>query len=337
MTRLYRAEDLEHVDDELALLAMHDAFDDEESGRTVLPKRIDTKTSHGFLRVMPAILGDMMGFKVMTLVEGVGTRYLVLLHAVSTGELLAIFDADELTRLRTAAVTALAAQVIVRTPPASLAIIGTGFEAEAQLRAVARLWPKAELVCHSPTPEHRERFARAMSNALGRSVGVAGSSAEALRGRPVVLLATKAKVPVIDGTDFAPGAAVLSIGATRLDLRELDRATFARAGTVVGDDPTQLETESGDIAEALRDGALGRERIVSIARVRKEPSLLRTDAERDLVVLKTVGTALQDLAIARAVHRGAAAGGLGEEIGDLARLKPFAAQKSTTPAGATRA
>lgn len=337
MTRLFRAIDLEHVDDDLALRAMHDAFDDEVSGRAVLPKRIDTKTTHGFLRVMPAVLGDVMGFKVMTLIEGVGTRYLVLLHAVATGELLAIFDADELTRLRTAAVTALAAQVIVRAPPASLAIIGTGFEAEAQLRAVARLWPEAELICYSPTLEHRERFAREMSGALGRPVGVAGSSAEALRGRPVVLLATKAKAPVIDGADFARGATVLSIGATRLDLRELDRATFARAGTVVGDDPAQLETESGDLAEAIRDGAIERERIVSIARARADPALLRTDAARDLLVLKTVGTALQDLAIARAVHRTAEGGGLGEEIGDLARLKPFAAQKSTTPAAATRA
>ena len=335
VTRLFRAADLEHVDDALALQAMHDAFDAEAAGRTIVPKRIDTKTARGFLRVMPAVLDDVMGLKVMTLVEGAGTRYVVLLHAVETGELLAIFDADELTRSRTAAVTALAARVMVRTPPRSLAIIGTGFEAEAQLRSVAQIWPDADLVCYSPTRAHREQFAHDATARLGRRVTAAESSADAIKGSAVVLLATKSKAPVIEGASFMPGAVVLSIGATRLDLRELDRATFARAGTVVGDDPAQLESESGDVADALKEGTLDRDRIVSIARVRKDPGLLRTDRERDLIVLKTVGTALQDLAIARAVHR-AAARGAGLEIGDVARMKPFAAVRApatTTTAG----
>lgn len=325
MTLLFRAEDLEWVDDALALRAMEASFDAEAAGKVTVPKRVDTRTGTGFLRVMPAILGDVMGLKVMTLVEGLGTRYVVLLYDVASGALLAIFDADELTRLRTAAVTALAARALVRKPPQRLGMIGTGFEAEAQLRAVASLWPECQVAVYSPTQANRERFAQHAMRTLGRPVTAAASAAEAVRAAEVVLLATKSKQPVVEGAALARGAVVLSIGATRLDLRELDTATLQRAGTVVGDDPAQLASESGDIAEALKAGALGPERVAGLAAVRGDPSLVKTDAARDLVVFKSVGTALQDLALARAVREAAAGRGLGTDLGEVTRLKAFAA------------
>jgi len=324
MTLLFRAEDLEWVDDALALRAMEASFDAEAAGKVTVPKRVDTRTGKGFLRVMPAILGDVMGLKVMTLVEGLGTRYVILLYDVASGALLAIFDADELTRLRTAAVTTLAARALVGRPPQRLGMIGTGFEAEAQLRAVASLWPECAVTVYSPTQANRERFAQHGTRTLGRPIGAAGSAAEAVADAAVVLLATKSKQPVLDGTALARGAVVLSIGATRPDLRELDTATLERAGTVVGDDPAQLASESGDIAEALKAGALTPERVVALAAVRCDPTLVRTDQTRDLVVFKSVGTALQDLAIASAVREAAAGRGRGTDLGEVTRLKAFA-------------
>lgn len=324
MTLLFRAEDLEWVDDALALRAMEASFGAEAAGKVTVPKRVDTRTGNGFLRVMPAVLDDVMGLKVMTLVEGLGTRYVVLLYGVASGALLAIFDADELTRLRTAAVTALAARALVRKPPQRLGMIGTGFEAEAQVRAVASLWPECEVTVFSPTQANRERFAGHAMRTLGRPVTAAGSATEAVAEAEVVLLATKSKQPVLDGATIARGAIVLSIGATRPDLRELDTATLERAGTVVGDDPAQLASESGDIAEAFKAGVLEPARVVALAAVRGDRALVRTDAARDLVVFKSVGTALQDLAIARAVLEGAAGRGVGTDLGEVTRLKAFA-------------
>jgi Transposase/Ornithine cyclodeaminase/mu-crystallin family len=147
---------------------------------------------------------------------------------------------------------------------------------------------------------------------------------QALRDQGVVVLATKALEPVVDGEEFAAGGVVLSIGSTRFDLRELDRATFARAATVVADNPVQLATESGDVAEALRSGALSRRHIVALASVCAGDVRLRRTEDRDLLVFKSVGTALQDLAIARVVFEDAVKHGYGTELGELARVKPFA-------------
>jgi ornithine cyclodeaminase/alanine dehydrogenase len=313
-----------NISQALALVAMEEAFVAEAAGATRLPARIDIPSGDGFIRVMPGVLGDVMGLKVMTLAERVGTRYFVLLYDVKSGALLAIFDADELTRYRTAATTALAARLVVDHPPRRLGMLGSGFEAVGELRALASLWPLEEVVVFSPTPERRKNFADVMHDELGLTVRSVDSCVEAIEGQPVVVLATKSTKPVIDGAAISRHCVVLSIGSTRLDLRELDRATFARAGTVVGDDVEQLQLESGDVADAVESGALAADRLVALSSLCTGHASASTDGEHDLLVFKSVGTALQDLAIARAAYRDALDRGYGEQLGELATLKPFA-------------
>src|SRR5207237_2925046 len=93
---------------ELVMDAARTAVAAERKGETVLPARLDVDLPSGFLRVMPAAFDGVMGLKVMTLVEGLGTRYLVLVYSQSSGELQAALDPDEVPRLRHAATTAVA-------------------------------------------------------------------------------------------------------------------------------------------------------------------------------------------------------------------------------------
>jgi alanine dehydrogenase len=325
MTRFIGPDELrQRVGPSLALQSMEHAFDLEAADRTSLVPRADVSSGHGFIRVMPAVLDEVMGVKVMTLAEGVGTRYLTLLYDAKSGELLALFDADELTRQRTAATTALAATAMVSEAPRRLALLGSGFEAVGQIRALAALWSLDEVVVYSPNADRRKRFATTMSEELSVTVRAVSSAHEAMSDEGVVVLATKASAPVVEGNDFAAGGVVLSIGSTRLDLRELDKTTFARAGIVVADNPGQLTVESGDVNEALGSGALTRGHIVALAAVCAGEVPLRRSDDRDLLVFKSVGTAIQDLAIARVVFDDAVRNDYGTELGELARLKPFA-------------
>ena len=333
MTLCFDAGALEgHVSNQDGLDAMRACFLAEAQGKTTLPHRIDTPSGHGFLRVMPAVLDDVMGLKVMTLVEGVGNRYLVLLFECATGALVAQFDADELTRIRTAATTALAGSLMCAIAPTELAIIGTGFEAVGHLRMLAHLWPLQNIFAYSPNRERRERFAAAMSAELGIDVIACETSREAIAGRSCVVLATKAKTPVVDGADFTPGAVVLSIGSTRLDLRELDDTTMARAAVVVVDDVGAVLAESADIAENVANGNLTKDRLLPLSALADGGTLPARTGTRDLHVLKTVGTALQDLAMARAVYRSNATRGRARDIGNVVSLKAFANKAITVTA-----
>ncbi len=333
MTLCFDAESLEgHVSNQDGLNAMRACFAAEARAKTRLPHRIDTASGHGFLRVMPAVLDDVMGLKIMTLVEGVGNRYMVLLYQCDTGALLAMFDADELTRIRTAATTALAGMQMCATPPERIGLIGTGFEAVGHLRMLAHSWPLRAVHAYSPNAERRARFAAQMSAELKIDVKAVATSREALAGMPCVVLATKAKLAVIDGSDFAPGAVVLSIGSTRLDLRELDDRTLARAAVVVVDDAAAVLAESADIADNVKNANLAREALLPLAALIDGKTLPAISGARDLLVFKSVGTALQDLAMARAVYRDAAMRTRARDIGDLLTLKGFANKNVTVTA-----
>jgi alanine dehydrogenase len=296
----------------------------EHDGHVVVPPRIDVDLPTGFLRVMPAALGPVMGLKVMTLVRGVGNRYLILLYDQRTGELLATLDGDEVTRLRTAATTAVAAELLAPMGTSRLGMLGSGFEADGHLRALAQLWPLEQAVVFSPSAERRESFARRMSAELGFEVRPVASPSAAIAHAPVSVLVTKATAPVVDGAGFPPGAVVLSIGSTRPDLLELDRATLARAGTLLVDDPRQVVLESGDIIDGIAAGAITQDRMVSLADAAAEPSRLRAGGDRDLLVFKSVGTAIQDLALSHRLVEAAREVGAGREIGELTRLKSVA-------------
>ena len=303
----------------------------EREGSVVMPPRLDVDLPTGFLRVMPAAMGELMGVKVMTLVKGLGNRYLLLLYRQPSGDLIALLDAAEVTRLRTAATTALAGEMLAPGGVARLGLLGSGFEAESHLRLLARVWPLEHATVYSPTPERRQSFAARMSEELDVSVHAVDRPEDAVGEAKVSVLATKATVPVVDGSAFPPEAVVLSIGSTRPDLRELDRNALGRACALLVDDAQQVRLESGDVIDALGCGALTDDRIVSMAALDGDAGRLRADGPRDLLAFKSVGTAVQDLALAGSLVAAARSGGRGRDLGELASLKAFAPRSPNFP------
>lgn len=325
MTLLYDAQTVRgHATPELALASIRRALDAEMNDLAKLCPRHDVQTSTGFLRVMPGYLDTVMGLKVMTLVRGLGTRYVLLMFAIETGELLAIFDAEELTRTRTAAMTAVAAAAMVVDGRRSLGVIGSGFEATGHLRMFAAMWPLDRVMVFSPNAGRRERFAETMSAELGLTIEPVSAPEAALRGQSCALLATNSTKPVVESTMFEPGCAVLSIGSTRLDLRELDVATFRRAAAVVVDHAGQVQAESGDVVAALDARAITPDHLITVRELPLHDAI--EVGERNLLVFKSVGTILQDLALAQALHDDVSCRSEAKQIGELGELKPFSAQ-----------
>jgi alanine dehydrogenase len=170
-----------------------------------------------------------------------------------------------------------------------------------------------------------------MSEELDVSVLAVERPEDAVAEAQVSVLATKATKPVVDGSAFPAGAVVLSIGSTRPDLRELDRNALGRAGALLVDDARQVRLESGDVIDALGCGALADDRIVSMAALDGDVRRLRRDGSRDLLAFKSVGTAVQDLALAKSALAAAEAEGRGRELGELTRLKEFALSSGNFP------
>lgn len=278
------------------IAAMEAALAAFSRGQVVQPVRtmVPVAEHNGFLGVMPAYAGAL-GVKLVTFYPqnvGMPTHLAtILLFRPETGELLATMDGRLITEVRTAAVSAVATRLLARPDAAVLAILGSGVQAQSHLEALRLVRTFRDVRVWSP--RHAEAFAQA------HQVRAVGSAREAVAGADVVVVATAATTPVLEGAWLAPGVHINAVGATRPEWRELDDALLRRARTYVDSRAAAL-VESGDVIAAGQIvGELG-EVIVGNA-----PG--RTSAD-EITLFKSVGLAVEDVATANLVYQKALAG-----------------------------
>lgn len=312
------------LDARAAIDAVERALAKEAAGHARVPGRVTFDVDHGWFRVMPgALLQDgraVMGVKVMALARGAGLSYLQLLYDERTGALLALMDASVLTQVRTGAVSAAFLRRACPGEVPLLGVIGSGFEARGQVEMIARTIDVRQVRVFSPNPDRRSTFAADLSRRLGLRAA-ASDHPKDVAGAPVVVLATRAAAPVVDGAWLSAGAVVVSIGSTRPDLREVDDQTLRRAGRVIVDHRAQALAESGDIRAGVASGAIREDDLVELATLLRDGAALRPEPGR-VLLFKPSGTAAQDLAVARSVYDRAVAAGAGRRLEGFLTQKP---------------
>jgi thiomorpholine-carboxylate dehydrogenase len=243
-----------------------------------------------YLGIMPAVTEEAMGLKLVSFYPGNAGSSLpthmamVLLFRTATGEPLAVMDGRLITEMRTAAVSAAATRRLAAPDARVLALLGSGVQAESHLAALRQVRPIDEVRVWSRTPAHAERFAAAH--------GVRAMAAEdAVRGADIVVTATAAVSPILEGAWLKPGAHVNAVGSPRPTWRELDDR--AMANILVVDSRDAVRQESGDVI--LSGAAIHAEIGEIFAGTKSVPAGSTT-------VFKSVGLAVEDIAAARLVY-----------------------------------
>lgn len=289
------------------------------SGQVNQPVRasVHVDKHQAFFGVMPAYISTppALGAKLVTVFSGNAARGLPALYATivlldpNTGALAAIMDGRYITAARTAAVSAVAVRHLSRQNARVLAILGSGVQARSHAEAVCGIQLFQEVRAWSPTPEHLARF---VSDA-GAGVRIAPNAQDAVRGADVIVLATSSAVPVIQSDWIAPGALVISLGAHEPGMREMDPALTARARVIV-DSRAAAVVEAGDIVQGIREG---RFTDAHIAGELGEVILGRIPGRRtteEVVIFKSLGLAVEDVAAAQLAYTRAVEQGIGHEI-----------------------
>src|SRR5665213_222179 len=303
-----------------AIDAMEAAFAEEGAGHVLLPPRTNMKAGRGWLRIGPVALerSGWMGFKAMNLVPGQGVRYQVHLYRIETGELLAIMDAQHLTTLRTGASSAVATRRLARRGPCVVALLGSGVEAQAQLEAMQADGRVKSARVFSPTVANRQRLAEDFRRRHDMQIVDVDSAEEAVEGAQIVLAAVKSSEPVLFGRSLRPGMHVNSVGTARRDQREIDQETFARSARIAVDTREGVFGEAGD-AFGAKDVGSGEEGHELWERVWGKASG-RVDAN-EITLFKSVGTGIQDIALAAVIYQRAQERDAGKQIGVFPYLK----------------
>ena len=317
---LNHADVIAAVDMQDAIDAMEAAFAEEGSGGVKQPPRTNIPLANGFLRIGPVVMeqSGWMGFKAMNLSAGIGVRYQVHLYMVADGDLKAIMDAQHLTTLRTGATSAVATRRLAREEAVTVAVLGSGVEARAQLEAVHALGLIAKARVFSPTRENREAFAAGYSESLGIEVTPVPDARAAVDGAGMVIAAVKSSEHAFYGAWLEPGMHVNSVGTARPNQREIDPETFARSDITVVDTRHGVLNEAGDAIEAA--DAIVPDEVHELCSVVAADAPRRTD-DAQITLFKSVGTGIQDIALAAKVYRRARERGLGTEFPDLLNIK----------------
>jgi len=282
-------------------------------------ERSTARFGSGWLRIMSGTLPDedVLGFKAFHLIPGAGVHYLCALYRLSTGEPLALVDANQLTVTRTSAAAAAAAHHHVGDAPIDVGVIGAGLQARDGLRALASVCTVRSVRVHSPRPASREAYARELSEELGVPIEAADGAADATADSDLVLCATQTSGEVaLRDADAGPARYISSVSSTLPVQRELDEAAIVRADRVIIDTRDALD-EAGDLL-AARDAGLEDARVQLLS---EHLAAAGNGTAEGLVVYKSIGSVEQDLALAAAVWRAAEEQGRGEVIEPIERRK----------------
>jgi ornithine cyclodeaminase/alanine dehydrogenase-like protein (mu-crystallin family) len=270
----------------------------EAAGRTSASPKYVTDYEGGAMRILVAADAEAgyLATKAYHGVKGVGTRYVVSLYRLADGELLAILDGRLITDLRTGAASGVIARRVPLADPVRVGILGSGNQARTQLESLAAVYPIESAAVYSPTLANRERYAREMSAKLGINVVSVDSAEAAARGKSVVATASNSRSsePILRGEWLEGCRLVCAVGNTRPQFAEIDVRAFRDAAMVVVDSRHAIE-EAGDLREAVRSGALPETKQATLGEIITGKAHVPREG---LVVFKSVGMALQDLALA---------------------------------------
>src|SRR6202042_3034009 len=212
---------------------------------------VKPRDAAGFMGLMPAYSPAGYGLKAICITPGnpaIGKdahQGGVLLFAADTGEPLAMVNASAVTEIRTAAVSAVATDLLARDEAAELAIIGTGVQARSHLLAIAAVRPLEQVRVAGRDPDKARRFAEDMRDRAGVPVTACASVADAVAGAGIVVTATSSAEPVLQKAWLEPGAHINAVGACVPQARELDAETMA-AAAVFADSRESVANEAGD-------------------------------------------------------------------------------------------
>ena len=301
------------------------AFAQLSAGKAVVPLRtqLPVERHEGVTLFMPAYLSesDDLGVKIVSvfpgnLEMGLPTIFaLVVVVEAATGRPVAVMDGTYLTALRTGAASGAATDLLARQDARAAAIFGAGAQGRTQLLAVCEVRDIERAWVYDVNPQAAERYAQEMrgKGRVPADLRVASSPAEAVREADVICAATTSQTPVFADSNLKPGVHINAVGSFTPEMQEIPEQTVGRARLVVGSREGCL-AETGDLIIPIQEGLITADDIY--AELGEIAAGIKPGRESpdEITLFKSVGNAVQDVSVARAVLTQAETLGLGIEV-----------------------
>jgi len=256
----------------------------------------------GVLGMMPghaATLG-VMGIKVITVFHANSEAGLpshqgiVILFDAKHGQPLMLFDALEITAIRTAAASAVATKVLSREKSSTLAIIGSGEQAKRHIEAMLLVRNIKQINLWSRNEKNAKQFVNELSGEYNLPVHIKKNVQQAVDHADIICTVTSSKEPVLMGEWIAGGTHINAVGSSTAAARELDTAAIIKS-KLFADCYESLFNEAGDFLIPKKEGAITDDHVkAEIGEVLSGTKKGRVNDE-EITVFKSLGIAAEDI------------------------------------------
>ncbi len=266
----------------------------------------------GAIGMMPGYVGGSVqsaGVKLVSLVppeRRKGSSHLGLMVLYDADGLLpfAVLCGGTITAIRTSAATANATDLLARKDANSLAILGSGEQAQAHVDAIRAIRSIEDLRIWGIDGAAVQAIAEEKA---GRACATV---AEAVDGADIVCTVTAASDPILFGKDLSPGTHVNLVGSSFPDKREADDEVVTRSRFYVDYLPSTLD-QAGEFLHAREAGLVTEEHIVGEIGSVASGDITGRQNDDEITLYKSLGVAAQDIVTARRVYDLACEAGLG--------------------------
>jgi alanine dehydrogenase len=295
-------------------------------GEAVLPLRtpLPVEEQRGTTLFMPAHLSssDSLGVKIVSIFPGNLEKGLPTIHAIvvlmdaTTGQPTAVMDGTYMTALRTGAASGVATDLLSRKDSRVAAIIGAGAQGRTQLEAVCTVRKIDTVTVYDKNAGASESFVEEMRHRgepIPPEVTAVRTPSEAVRNADIICAATTSLSPVFDDADIKPGTHINGIGSYTPEMQEIPEETVVRSKVVV-DSLSACLSEAGDLIIPITKGLLPESGIHGEIGQVASGELPGRQSPDEITFFKSVGLAVQDMAVAEFALRKARETGGGQDV-----------------------
>lgn len=256
----------------------------------------------GLLGMMPGYTTDngMMGIKVISVFHGnrqtglPSHQGVVMLLDANNGNPLMLFDAKEITSIRTAAASAVATKFLANENAECLAIIGSGEQAEWHIEAISHVRNIKQINLSSRHQSNAEQLTEKLKKKYSASFFVYEKAVDAVREADIICTVTSSSQPVVLFDWIKPGTHINAVGACTPNAQEIDTATMIRS-KVYTDCYDSIFNEPGDFLIPYKEGLITKENVIGeIGEVITGTKPGRQN-QTDITLYKSLGIAAEDI------------------------------------------
>jgi len=223
-------------------------------------------------------------------------KALYVLYEKENGDIKAILDGTEITKQRTAAMSAIASKFLSKKNSKKLLVLGTGALVSYMIKAHCSVRPIEDILIWGRDNSKVKNIVKSYKDS-NYKVSSVSSLEEACQIADIITSITSAKEAFIKGSWLNKSVHIDLIGAHTKNMAELDPQGFS-IGEIYVDDYEAALAEAGDLMKSLELGYIDKNDIKEDIKQLIVGNKTKRNNKSKITIYKSVGHALSDLATA---------------------------------------